>query len=50
MQHLVWTCLLHNNARLRAPAVEEVVVDVWQAAMASDVIAKKIAVDYQRIR
>lgn len=44
VQHLVWTCLLHNNA------VEEVVVDVWQAAMAGDVIPKKIAVVYQRIR
>ena len=41
VQHLVWTCLLHNNARLWAPVVEEVVVDVWQAAMAGDVIPKK---------
>ncbi len=42
--------LYQKNARLWAPAVEEVVVDVWQAAMAGDVIPKKIAVDYQRIR
>ena len=39
-----------HNARLWAPAVEEVVEDVWQATIAADVIFKKIAVDYQGIK